>query len=219
MNYIIIGCGRVGAELADRLNKNEHNISIIDNVPSAFDNLPLDFLGRTIEGEALNQTVLRRAGIEYADGLAAVTNSDSLNAVVAHIARTVYKIPNIVVRNFDPNYRSLHEEFNLQVISSSSWGAQRIEELLYYSDLRTVFSAGNGEVEIYEFTIPETWSGKPLQDLLPAEGCIPIALTRAGRAILIDCEFIIEENDIVLVSATFEGINSVRTRLHGLQES
>jgi trk system potassium uptake protein len=219
MNYIIIGCGRVGAELADRLNKNEHNISIIDNVPSAFDNLPLDFLGRTIEGEALNQTVLRRAGIEYADGLAAVTNSDSLNAVVAHIARTVYKIPNIVVRNFDPNYRSLHEEFNLQVISSSSWGAQRIEELLYYSDLRTVFSAGNGEVEIYEFTIPETWSGKPLQDLLPAEGCIPIALTRAGQAILIDGEFIIEENDIVLVSATFEGINSVRTRLHRLQES
>lgn len=218
MNYVIIGCGRVGAQLADRLNKRGHNISIIDHIPSAFNNLPLDFLGRTIEGEALNQTVLRRAGIEKADGLAAVTNSDSLNAVVAHIARTVYKIPNIVVRNFDPRYRSLHEAFNLQVISSSSWGAQRIEELLYYSDLRTVFSAGNGEVEIYEFTIPENWAGKTLNELLPGGGCTPIALTRAGQAILTDCDSIIQENDIVLVSATFDGINALRSRLHGIEE-
>jgi trk system potassium uptake protein TrkA len=218
MNYVIIGCGRVGAQLADRLNKRGHNISIIDHIPSAFNNLPLDFLGRTIEGEALNQTVLHRAGIEKADGLVAVTNSDSLNAVVAHIARTVYKIPNIVVRNFDPRYRALHEAFKLQIISSSSWGAQRIEELLYYSDLRTVFSAGNGEVEIYEFTIPENWAGKTLNELLPAGGCTPIALTRAGQAILIDCDSIIQVNDIVLVSATFDGIHALRSRLHGIEE-
>jgi trk system potassium uptake protein TrkA len=219
MNYIIIGCGRVGAELAFRLNKKGHNISIVDHVPSAFDNLPLDFLGRTIEGEALNQTVLHRAGIENADGLAAVTNSDSLNAVVAHIAKNVYNIPNVIVRNFDPRYRSLHEAFGLQVISSSSWGAQRIEELLYYTDMRAVFSAGNGEVEIYEFTIPQEWSGKPLNLLLPSQECIPIAITRAGQAKLIAPEFVLEENDIILVSATFDGINLLRTRLHEIQES
>lgn len=218
MNYLIVGCGRVGAQLADRLNKKGHNISIIDHVPSAFDNLPLDFLGRTIEGEALNQTVLRRAGIDKADGLAAVTNSDSLNAVVAHIARSVYKISNIVVRNFDPRYRSMYEAFNLQVISSASWGAQRIEELLYYSDLRTVFSAGNGEVEIYEFTIPTSWTDKKLSELLPEDGCTPISLTRAGQARLIDCDSIIETNDIILVSATFDGIDTLRRRLNGIQE-
>jgi len=219
MNYVIIGCGRVGAQLADRLNKNGHNISIVDHIPSAFDNLPLDFLGRTIEGEALNQSVLRRAGIENADGLAAVTNSDSLNAVVAHIARTVYSIPNIVVRNFDPRYRSMLEVFKLQVVSSTSWGAQRIEELLYYSDLRTVFSAGNGEVEIYEFTIPIEWSGKTISELLPEDECKPIALTRAGQAKLVDCNYIIEKNDIILVSGTFNGIGELRARLFGQQES
>lgn len=218
MNYIIIGCGRVGAELAYRLFKKGHNISVIDQVAAAFDNLPPDFLGRTVEGEALNQTVLRRAGIESADGLAAVTNSDPLNAIVAHIARISFNIPNIVVRNFDPHYRSLHEAFGLQVISSSSWGAQRIEELLYHSEMRTVFSAGNGEVEIYEFTIPEVWSRRSLDELLPDEGCIPIASTRAGQAVLINEEYILQEKDVILVSATFEGITSLRSRLHDIQE-
>lgn len=218
MNYIIVGCGRVGAELAYRLYKKGHNIAIIDQTAAAFDNLPHDFVGRTVEGEALNHTVLHRAGIENSDGLAAVTNSDPLNAVVAHIARISFKIPNIVVRNFDPHYRSLHETFGLQVISSSSWGAQRIEELLYYSDMRTVFSAGNGEVEIYEFTIPEVWSGKRLNELLPPEGCIPIALTRAGKAELINKVSILQDNDIILVSVTLEGINSLRSRLREAQE-
>lgn len=218
MNYIIVGCGRVGAELAYRLFRKGHNLSVIDHIAAAFENLPADFIGRTIEGEALNQTVLRRAGIESADGLAAVTNSDPLNAVVAHIARISFNISNIVVRNFDPHYRSLHEAFGLQVISSSSWGAQRIEELMQYSDMRTVFSAGNGEVEIYEFTIQEEWSGKRLDELLPDEGCIPIALTRAGHAVLIKRDSILQENDIILVSATFEGISSMRSRLQHIQE-
>lgn len=218
MNIIVVGCGRVGAELAYRLYTKGHNVAIIDQVAPAFNNLPPDFLGRTIEGEALNQTVLRRAGIESADGIAAVTNSDSLNAVVAHIARTAYNIPNIVVRNFDPSYRALHEAFGLQIISSSSWGAQRIEELLYYTDVRSVFSAGNGEVEIYEFTIPEEWSNKRLDELLPPVGCRPIAITSAGRAVLVEKETIIRENDIILVSATFEGINSLRTRLQEIEE-
>lgn len=218
MNYIIVGCGRVGAELAYRLYRKGHNIAVIDQVAATFDNLPLDFKGRLIEGEALNQTVLHRAGIESADGLAVVTNSDSLNAVVAHIARISFDISNIVVRNFDPRYRSLHEAFDLQVISSSSWGAKRIEELLYYSDMRTVFSAGNGEVEIYEFTIQEAWSGKRVHELLPNEGCIPIALTRAGQAALINEDSILQENDIILVSATFAGITSLKSRFNHIRE-
>jgi len=62
-----------------------------------------------VEGDVLNQDVLRRAGIKQADALAAVTNNDSLNAVVAHMARTVYGMTNIVVRNYDPRRRPLHE--------------------------------------------------------------------------------------------------------------
>jgi trk system potassium uptake protein TrkA len=218
MNIIVVGCGRVGAELAYRLYQKGHQVTVIDQLDTAFDNLPPDFRGRMVEEEVLNQDVLRRAGIEQADGLAAVTNSDSVNAVVAHVARAAYHVPNVVVRNYDPSWRPLHEAFGLQVISSASWGAQRLEELLYHAEIRTVFSAGNGEVEIYEFSVPEAWHGRSLQDLLPEGQCLAVALTRAGRAILPSDEMLLEAGDVVLLSATADGIEVLRQQLSSAQD-
>lgn len=219
MNMIVVGCGRIGAELAFRLYQKGHRVTVVDQVNQAFTNLHPDFRGRTIEGEALNQDVLVRAGIETADGLAAVTASDSLNAVVAHIARSAFKVPNVVVRNYDPQLRHLHEAFGVQLVGSSSWGAQRIEELLHHAEMRTVFSAGNGEVEIYEFTTPKNWDGHRMEELLPPSECSPVSLARAGRAVLPDKDTVLKDGDVVLVSATFEGIEALRKRLHLMQES
>jgi trk system potassium uptake protein len=215
MNMIVIGCGRVGAELAYRLFKKSHRVTVVDKVSSAFANLPSDFRGRTLEGDPLNQDLLRRAGIEHADGIALVTSSDSLNAVVAHVARSVFGISNIVVRNYEPQWRSMYEAFNLQAVSSSSWGAQRLEELLYHIEMRSIFSAGNGEVEIYEFAIPPGWDGKSLRELLPAKDCVLAGLTRAGNAILPDLGFELLEGDVILVSATLDGIEALRKRVAG----
>jgi trk system potassium uptake protein TrkA len=219
MNIIIVGCGRVGAELAFRLHQRNHRIAIIDNTHEAFLNLHPDFSGRTIEGEALSREVLYRAGIGQADGLAAVTNSDSMNAVIAHIARTEFKIPAVFVRNFDPRWRPMHEAFGFQIVSSSSWGAQRIEELLYHSDMRTVFSAGNGEVEIYEVGLPDSWSNRPLGELISDTEAIPVALTRIGRSFLPSPETILERDDILALSATSDGIETIRQRINTFQEA
>lgn len=213
MNLIVIGCGRVGSELAYRIFKKGHKVTVIDQDDHSFSNLADDFLGRMIEGEALNKDVLLHAGIETADGVAIVTSSDSTNAVIGHTIRTVFNISNVVVRNFDPLWRPLYEAFDLQTISSTSWGAQRIEELLYHREMRTVFSAGNGEVEIYEFSIPQEWANQPLKDLLPSTECVPVGLTRAGKAILPDGETVLKEGDALLVSATFEGIRMLRERI------
>lgn len=219
MKIIIVGCGRVGSELAGRLYQRGHQVSVIDNVPASFTNLPPDYNGRTIEGEALNRDVLHRAGIEQADGLAAVTNNDSINAVIAHVARTYFNVPHVFVRNYDTRWRPMHEAFGHQLVSSSSWGAQRIEELLYHADIRTVFSAGNGEVEIYEFSVPASWSGRLLGELLQGVDCLPVALARAGRAVIPSLDLALEEDDVVNVSATVDGIETVRQRLFAAQEA
>jgi trk system potassium uptake protein TrkA len=219
MNFIVVGSGRLGAELAFRLQQRGHQVVVVDRTLAAFNNLHPDFGGRTVEGEALNQDVLRRAGIETADGLAAVTNSDTLNVVVAHTAQTAYHVPNIVARNYDPRWRDLHEAFGLQVVSSTSWGAQRIEELLYTSQGHTVFSAGNGEVEVYEFKVPLAWSGHRMAELFSGVECAPVAVTRAGRAFIPTPETVIEEGDLLNLSATLEGIEAVRGRLRKVQEA
>lgn len=219
MRIIIVGCGRVGSELASRLYQRGHQVAVIDNNAASFANLSPEYNGRTIDGEALNRDVLHRAGIEQADGLAAVTNNDAVNAVVAHVARTHFEIPHVFVRNYDTRWRPMHEAFGHQLVSSSSWGAQRIEELLYHADIRTVFSAGNGEVEVYEFSIPAGWHGRKLGELVQGVECAPVALARAGRASIPSLEMVLEKDDVLNVSATLDGIETVRQRLFAAQEA
>src|SRR5215831_10542666 len=144
MLFIVVGCGRVGAELAYRLFKNAHKVVVVDSNREAFNRLHPDFRGRTLEGEGLAENILEQAGIKEAHGLAAVTNSDTLNAVVAHTARVFYHLPIVVARNYDPNLRAVIEVFGLQTVSSTFWGAQRVEEMLTNPSHRAVYSAGNG---------------------------------------------------------------------------
>lgn len=214
MNLIVVGCGRVGAELCYHLFKRGHQVVVVDIDKQAFNRLHPDFRGRTLEGEGLAEGVLERAGIREADGLAAVTNSDTLNAVIAHAARTIYNVPNVVARNYDPNLRSVIEAFGLQTVGSTSWGAQRVEELLMNPSQKMVYSAGNGEVEVYEVQIPEEWNGRTLGELLnPLEQCYPVALARAGRSFLPQPETTLQSGDLLDVSSTFEGIGALTARL------
>lgn len=213
MNIIVVGCGRVGSELAYNLYKRGHQVVVLDQNQDAFKNLPSDFRGRTIAGDVLNKELLLRAGIDTVDALAAVTPVDAVNAVVAHTAKIVWDVKNIVVRDYEPTKRGLHEAFGYQVVSPSVWGAQRIEEMLGSGALRAVFSAGNGEVEVYEFTVPAAWHGKHLAELLYNGGCQPVAVSRAGSAMLPSPSLLVQQDDIIHVSATQDGIEALRIRI------
>ena len=220
MFIIVVGCGRVGSELAYGLYKSGHQVAVIDHVGGSFSHLPPDYRGRTIEGEVLSEHVLQEAGVAGAEGLAAVTNSDAVNAVVGHVARSVYGVPRVVVRNYDPRWLELHTTFGLQVVSSTAWGAQRISELLSNPSGRSVFSAGNGEVEVYELGIPEGWGGRLLEDLVGGSGgeCIAVSLTRAGQAQLPRPATRLEAGDVLHVSATLAGMQDLRARVDSRRE-
>ncbi len=217
MNVIIVGCGRMGGTVAYQLYRKNHRVTIIDLYQAAFANLPADFRGRTMEGEALNQDVLHRAGIEQADAFIAATNSDSLNASLCHVARVVYKVPNVIARNYDPRWLPMLEAFNLQTVSTALWAALHVEELIA-SSLTSVLSTGHGEVEIYEVIIPGAWAGKALGTVLPKQ-CMPVAITRAGKSLLPAADTVLEAGDVIHVSATLEGVTSLRAELPGNQEA
>jgi len=220
MNFIIVGCGRVGAELAYHLFNSGHQIVVVDSNRQAFNRLHPDFRGRTLEGEGLAESVLERAGIRDANGLAAVTNSDALNAVVCHAAREFYQVPVVVARNYDPNLRGVIEAFGLQTVGSTVWGAQRVEELLINPKEKVVYSAGNGEVEVYEVRIPNGWNDRTLGELMDSlNECCPVALTRAGRSSLTDASMKLHTDDLLTVSSTFNGIGMLTARLAGKEKA
>jgi trk/ktr system potassium uptake protein len=217
MKIIVVGCGRAGSALAYQLYKKGHQVTVIDQDGSAFDNLPADFQGRLVEGDVLTRNVLQCAEIESADSLAAVTDSDSLNVLLAHIARTEFQIPRVVAGNYDPRQRPLQEAFGLPVVSSASWGAQRIEELLSDDSLQPVFSESNADFAIYQLKVPEKWCGRALQELLPKDRAKTFALTRCGQPLPVSGTLSLETGDLIYLSVDPEEAAALQSRL-GLQQ-
>jgi trk system potassium uptake protein len=212
-DIIIVGCGRVGVELALSVNRQGHHVAVMDANPRAFDRLGPEFRGRTVLGDALDYDALKRAGIETAHGLAAVTASDSANIIVARVARDMFKVEHIVARVFDPVRAPIYEMLGLPTVAPSSWGAQRIEQLLLHPGLQSVFVAGNGEVQVYEVSVPDGWKDHLLAELAPPESARPVAVSRGGRAFLPTPDFVLQPQDVLLISATVEGAALLRRRL------
>lgn len=212
---IVVGCGRVGAELALSLYRQGHTVSVVDMNPRAFDRLGPHFRGITVQGEGIDQDALRRAGIETANALAAVTASDSVNIVCSRIARDFYHLKHVVARVYNPVRMPIYENLGLQTIASSSWGAKRIEELILHPGLQSVFSAGHGEVQIYEISVPEAWIGRKVGEIVPPEIARPISLVRGGRACLPDPQTILQVHDLLHISALAEGAAHLRRLLQG----
>jgi trk system potassium uptake protein TrkA len=214
-NILIVGCGRVGVELAHSISAKGHHVTVMDTNLQSFDRLGPGFSGRTVQGDALDQDSLKRAGIDQAHGLAAVTTSDSANIVAARIARDIFHVEHVVARVYDPSRAPIYEHMGLQTIASSSWGAGRIEQLLLHPGLRSLVAAGNGEVQIYEVSVPEAWAGRDLGSVLPAGQALPVAVTRGGRALLPSLDFELHGSDLLQLSATAEGAATLRRLLTG----
>jgi trk system potassium uptake protein TrkA len=117
--------------------------------------------------------------------------------------------------------RGMLEAFDLQIVSSTAWGAERLQELLIDASFRAVFSAGNGEVELYEMPIPESWSGRTVSALLAdcTNTIVVAALTHAGRAELTSPQSVLKGGDILTVSATLEGVTALQARLQAGTEA
>jgi trk system potassium uptake protein TrkA len=218
MEVIIAGCGRIGSVLAYQLYKKENTVTVIDQNNLAFENLPPDFNGRVIEGDVLDQKVLQRAGIEKADAFVAATAKDSVNAVIGHLAKTVYHISNVVVRNHEPRWKVIHDAFGLSAVGSASWGVQRLEELLYSDPLRVVYSDVDTEVKIFKFIVPENWHDHALEELFPENHSQMIVVSREGKAITPEPRLLMETGDEIFINASLDDMEALHSRLDSRQE-
>ena len=116
MNILIIGCGKVGSRLADVLCQLGHDVAIIAQKRESFDLLSDDFSGFTIQGVPIDLDILRQAGIEGCDAIAAVTEDDNTNIMVCQIAREIFNVPRIVARIFDPLREDIFSRFDIQSV-------------------------------------------------------------------------------------------------------
>lgn len=184
MRIVIIGCGRMGAALAQSLSVRGHEVTVVDSDPSSFGRLGSSFRGVTVSGGGFDRKALLEAGIERADGLAAVTASDEVNAVAARLARQVFHVPKVVARIYDPRKAEIFQSLGLQNISPETWGINRIVDLLCYSRMETVTSLGNGEVDIVEVEVPHLLVGRTVNELTVIGEIHVVAVSRQGKTFL-----------------------------------
>lgn len=126
MRVVIMGCGRTGARLATMLWKAGHDVTIIDWQDSAFARLPEDFAGATFVGNAVDQNVLRSAGIESADAFVAATSGDNRNITASQIAQHAFHVPRVISRIKDPSRAEIFGKLGISVDCRTSEGAKLI---------------------------------------------------------------------------------------------
>lgn len=140
MNVVIMGCGRVGARVASLLDQNGHNITVVDTRSASFERLAQDYSGDTVIGTGIDEDILKIAGIEKADAFIAVTNHDNRNLMAAQVAQTIFKVPQVIVRIYDPVREDTYRRMGLTTICPTTTISAMILDQVIGSGLATVGS-------------------------------------------------------------------------------
>lgn len=130
MNVVIMGCGRVGAQLASLLDTEGHKVTVLDVDAYSFRRLPPSFGGTALVGDGTDEEMLKKAGIEGADAFVAVTQGDNRNVMAAQIAKKAFNITKVVCRIYDPMRKDIYEALGLEAISPTTVFAQMLKEKL-----------------------------------------------------------------------------------------
>jgi len=213
MYIVIMGAGRVGSRLAKVLTLEGHKVAVVDKDPRAFRRLGATKVEK-VEGVGFDLDVLKKARIEEADAFIAVTNGDNTNIVGSLIAKNRFRVPKVIARIYDPLRERLYQTFGIQTISSTSWAANKIKNLLLHVELVRHMSFGNGEVEVYEGEVSPQLSGKKVADLLVPGEINVIAVIRNGRAFVPTSGTILEEKDGIAFTVTSTAIPTLKKLLY-----
>jgi trk system potassium uptake protein TrkA len=197
MRVIIVGCGRVGSGLARILDMQGHSVVVVDKDPAALERLGPGFRGERVTGIGIDRQVLIKAGIQQADGFAAVTASDEMNVVAARLAQRVFQVPRVAVRIYEPGKAEIYRQLGLRTISPVSLGIRHLADILSYSPMNVVAELGKGEIDLVEIEIPPLLVGRTVKDLtIPGEAHV-VAISRDGRSFLPGPDTTFNHGDLV----------------------
>jgi trk system potassium uptake protein TrkA len=188
-------------------------VTVVDINPDAFERLGTSFKGRTIVGIGFDRDTLVQAGIERADGLAAVTSSDETNVVTAQVARQIFHVPRVVASLYDVRQAEIYKRLGIQTIAPTGWGINRIAELLLYSPLESVLSIGSGDVELMEAELPHLLIGKSVKDLILSGEIHVVSITRDNKTFLPTLGTIFREDDLLHLAVLTTSTNRLKELL------
>ncbi len=195
VHVVIVGCGRVGSTLALELVAVGHTVAVIDRKPDAFKRLGENFSGLTIAGIGFDRDVLQEAGIERAQAVAAVTNGDNSNILIARVAREKFGIEKVVARIYDPKRAEIYERLGIATVATVKWTSERILRRILPDISSVEWTDPSSNVVLIEREFPNSLAGKKIIEI-ELSGARISALRRLGTAVIPDENTIVQQGDI-----------------------
>ncbi|MGB9665872.1 MAG: potassium channel family protein [Candidatus Cryosericum sp.] len=200
MYIIIVGCGRLGSQLATMLSEEGHDVAVVDRNPDNFNRLRDEFTGATIAGVGFDTAVLQSAGIERADGFAAVSDSDNVNIMAAQVAKTIFKVPMVIARVFDPVKGDTYRALGLETVCPTTSAANIIYGRFLMRNESSHFILPGGGIELVEVVFGTGVPARTVADLEMLDDFKVISLTRQGETMFPKAIDVLEAGDRLLVA-------------------
>jgi trk system potassium uptake protein TrkA len=213
MHVIVVGCGRVGSELAVRLEQEGHDVAIIDKNRRAFRRLPDEWPGHTVVGFGFDRDHLAEAGVDHAGALAAVTSGDNSNILTARIARETFQIPHVVARIYDPRRALIYQRLGIPTVATVTWTTDQVMRRLFPEQSVVEWTDPTGEYSFVERALPDGWVGRHLDGLAEVDAYRPVLVTRAGHARMATPDLVGQEGDVLLLAVRSGGTEDLEHRL------
>jgi trk system potassium uptake protein TrkA len=211
MYIIIVGCGRVGSELAKLLSGEGHNVVVIDRSQASFDRLGSTFNGLTLVGNGFSLDLLRQAGIEKADAFCSVTNGDNTNLISAQVARKIFKVSKVIARVYDPQRANIYTALGLDILSGTILFASMIRDKIVESRFSS-YLIESKDLGVLEIDVKDDLAGKAVADInVPGEFMV-VAIRRLEGVVIPEPKTPVKKKDVLMAVVKVESLKKIKEK-------
>ena len=208
MNVIVVGCGRVGSQLATLLSVDGHNVTVIDKDSGSFRRLGTTFNGVTIRGLGFDEEILEEAGIRECDAFAAVTDLDNTNLMAAEVARKIFEVPHVVARLYNPQRERTYQQLDLDYVCGTTLVAESLLDKIQSGHGHHIDTFG--DVEIVVFKLAATAVGKTVAEIdIPGQIMVAI-IARGKRTFIPTPDTKLQSGDVLRVAMKEDAMPQLR---------
>ena len=205
-----MGCGRVGALVADRLDADGHSVSIIDPDPRAFDRLGPDFSGQRVTGSGFDRGALSKAQISRAYAFAAVSNGDNSNIIAARTVAEEFGVQHVVARVADPERAELFERLGIPTIASSRRLSTAVLTRILPPNAHVAWTHPTGMVSLVEVRPSPAWYGVPFKEVERATGSRVVFVARLSEVVVANNHMVVQKEDELYVAVEGDTARNIR---------
>ena len=213
VHIVVVGCGRVGSDLATQLSEDGHSVAIVDRNPDSFRRLGESFTGQRIVGSGFDRNILAQAGAAEAGAFAAVTSGDNTNILCARIAQSTYGIKDVVARIYDPQRADIYQRLGIPTVATVTWTTSQVRRWLLNEDETIAWTDDSDSLSLLERFLPDSLAGDPLKNLNDGNDIRVVGVVRAGSGRLDIDDLYGQEDDKVFFMVTAEGARRLNAKL------